>query len=82
MCRECRSEVCRVRKLPGETLRPAKFIMSGGAFKKLLLPSSGLNFIITCWCHRFFQHDVGPHSKSRRFISSKNFKFPRGTQKN
>ena len=79
MCRKYRSEVCRVRKLPDETLRPIKFIMSGGAFEKLLLPSSGLNFMIVCQRHRIFQSDVGPLSKSRR---SKNFKFPRGTQKN
>jgi hypothetical protein len=68
--------------LPDETLRPIKCIMRGRGFKQFLLQFSGLNFINVCRCHRIFLSDVGPLSKSRRFINSKNFNFPKGTQKN
>jgi hypothetical protein len=61
---------------------PIKFVIRGGVFEKLLLPSSELNFIIFCRFHRIFQSDVRPLSKSRPFISSKYFKFLWVTQKN
>jgi hypothetical protein len=68
--------------LPDETLRPIKCNKRRRGFKKFLLQFSGLTFRTVCRCHRIFLSDVLPLSKFRRFISSKYFNFPKGTQKN